>query len=131
MEVNRADEADLERASSDVFETSVRKRTGFTEDLPDGMSLSVNEVVFAPGERTNFHDHSIRQVLYVVSGKGVLATEDERHEVSAGDIISIPPDEAHWHGATDDDEFRHLSIVVRDPESGGTTALPDIPLPDE
>jgi len=125
MEIVEAEDRDLERVTGDVFVSSVGKREGIAEDLPHDLTLSVNEVIFEPGERTEFHKHTIRQVLYVTGGRGIVATEDEERTVTEGDVISFPPEEPHWHGATDEDEFRHLSIVVRDPETGGTVALPD------
>ena len=37
-------------------------------------------------------------------------------EISAGDAISIPAGETHWHGATPDSYLMHLSITT-----GGAT----------
>lgn len=122
MDVKRLSEQEATEANGPVFETQVHKKEGFSEDFDD-KTLSVSEVVFAPGERTNFHTHTIRQILYVTGGAGIVATESEEVPVSEGDLISIPAEERHWHGATESDEFRHLSIVIRDPERGGT--IPD------
>lgn len=122
MDVKRLSEREATEAKGPVFETQVHKKDGFSEDFDD-RTLSVSEVVFAPGERTNFHTHTIRQILYVTGGTGIVATESDEVAVSEGDLISIPPAERHWHGATESDEFRHLSVVIRDPEHGGT--IPD------
>lgn len=123
MELKRAEGAEVETLTGPVFETQVHKREGVTEDIGDDISLSVSEIVFAPGERTAMHTHTIRQVLVITGGEGILKSVDEQFEVTAGDIISIPPDEEHWHGATEDSEFRHISIVARDPTHGGTIAV--------
>jgi quercetin dioxygenase-like cupin family protein len=119
MEIKRLAEQEAVESTGPVFDTQVHKKTGFSEDFDD-KTVSISEVIFAPGERTNFHTHTIRQFLYVTGGRGIVATEDEEFVVEEGDVISIPPEEVHWHGATDDDEFRHISVVVRDPEHGGT-----------
>jgi quercetin dioxygenase-like cupin family protein len=124
MEVKRAAEMDPEVVTGPVFETQVTKKTGFSESFDD-KTLSVNEVIFAPGERTTPHSHTIRQVLYITGGTGVIASDSEEHVVSAGDMISIPPEEVHWHGASEGESFSHLSIVVRDPTHGGTVPETD------
>ena len=41
----------------------------------------------------------------------MVATEDEEIVVGVGDVVFFPEDEKHWHGATKDSEFSHLSIV--------------------
>jgi quercetin dioxygenase-like cupin family protein len=49
-------------------------------------------------------------VLFVTSGKGIVATEQEQVEIQPGDIIHIPAGEKHWHGAAQDSEMSHLAI---------------------
>lgn len=72
--------------------------------------LDVIVVRFSPGARTYLHTHAVPQVLHCVEGRGILATEGERHEVGPGDIVYVPAGEAHWHGAAKDSSFVHLSI---------------------
>jgi quercetin dioxygenase-like cupin family protein len=72
--------------------------------------LDIILVRFAPGARTFLHSHAAPQVLQCVEGRGILATEAERHEVGPGDIVFVPAGEMHWHGATPDSPFVHLSI---------------------
>jgi len=69
-------------------------------------------VTFPPGVRNKFHTHSREQMLFVTDGKGIVATENEEVEVTKGDIILIPADEKHWHGATADSTFSHLYITL-------------------
>jgi len=68
-------------------------------------------VKFAPGSRNRFHTHSSGQILYVTEGKGIVATKDQEHIVTPGMVIFVPPGEEHWHGATKDSSFAHLSII--------------------
>ena len=67
-------------------------------------------VTFSPGARLNFHTHPAEQILYVTDGKGIVATKDKEYTVTPGTVISIPPDEVHWHGATKDSSFSHLAL---------------------
>jgi quercetin dioxygenase-like cupin family protein len=85
-------------------------------DHPDGITLLA--VQFAPGARTDWHSHPGGQLLYVVSGSGMVQNEEGKAaRISAGDVVHAPPGERHWHGATPDAPMMHLSIT-----SGGETA---------
>jgi len=66
---------------------------------------------FPKGVRSGVHVHEFDQVHLVLSGKGIIA--DEKREVifTEGMVAFIPAGERHWHGATDDSEFSHLSIM--------------------
>ena len=66
---------------------------------------------FAPGARNKFHTHSREQILYVTEGKGIVATRDKEYTVTPGTVVYIPVNEEHWHGATKDSSFAHLSII--------------------
>ena len=74
--------------------------------------LKMMMISFSPGARTKFHTHTFEQVLYVTEGKGVVATEKEEHVVTPGVIAYIPVGERHWHGATEDTSFSHISIIT-------------------
>jgi len=72
--------------------------------------LVVAMVKFEPGAGNRMHAHTGEQVLVVTEGKGVVATEKEQQIVTAGTVVYIPANEMHWHGATGDSAFAHLSI---------------------
>ena len=72
--------------------------------------LGILMVRFSKGVRNKFHSHSTDQVLFVTSGMGIVATEQEQVQIKPGDVIHIPAGERHWHGATEDSEMSHLAI---------------------
>ncbi len=72
--------------------------------------LEILAVHFAPGARTTPHTHEQDQVLHIVSGQGIVATENEERTVFPGDVITIKADTWHWHGATAESEMCHISI---------------------
>jgi quercetin dioxygenase-like cupin family protein len=72
--------------------------------------LDIVLVSFAPGAHTYLHTHDVPQVLHCIEGAGILATEHERYAVGPGDVVYVPAGEPHWHGATEDSAFTHLSI---------------------
>ena len=47
----------------------------------------------------------------VVSGISLVGLRNEPlHIIKAGDIVWIPPDEEHWHGATASNSMTHIAI---------------------
>jgi len=78
--------------------------------LPDSKEFNLNIVNFGQGVRNKFHAHDSEQVLIVTSGKGYIATETEKKEITAGAVVLIPAGEKHWHGAADDSEFSHIYV---------------------
>ncbi len=76
-----------------------------------GNKVQVMMVNFAPGARNKMHTHATEQILIVTEGKGIVSTKDEEHIVTPGMIVYILPNEEHWHGATNDSTFSHLSIL--------------------
>ena len=78
--------------------------------VPESKEYDVNVVNFGRGVRNKFHSHDYEQILIVTSGKGIIATEKEEKVITVGDVVFIPADEIHWHGATPDTEFSHIYI---------------------
>jgi quercetin dioxygenase-like cupin family protein len=74
---------------------------------------SVLFVRFEPGARNNWHSHSGGQLLFVTEGEGYLQTRGQPPLIiRAGDAVSCPPDEEHWHGATPDGPgMTHLAVT--------------------
>lgn len=75
----------------------------------DATAVDLVAVFFDPGARTRPHVHKSEQVLYVVEGEGVVATERERRLIRPGDIVIVQAGEWHWHGATKTSAMGHLS----------------------
>ena len=73
-------------------------------------NFQVTQVNFKRGVRNKFHKHDSEQILIVTEGKGIVATDEEEVVVTVGDVIYIPANEKHWHGATKDSTFSHLYI---------------------
>ena len=71
-------------------------------------------ISFAAGARNKFHAHTSDQILYVTKGTGIVATEKEEAQVNEGDVILIPAGEKHWHGATTEAKFAHISLLTLD-----------------
>ena len=71
----------------------------------------IGNVTFAPGARNNWHFHKVGQVLLVTGGEGWYQEEGKSAQLlKAGDVVNIPANVKHWHGATKDSWFVHLAI---------------------
>jgi quercetin dioxygenase-like cupin family protein len=93
--------------------------------------LRVNAVHFAPGARTAWHSHAVGQTLIVTDGVGrVQSRGGDVHDVRAGDTITTPPGEWHWHGAAPSHVMTHLAIWEA-PSSGPESRWGDAVTDDE
>lgn len=77
---------------------------------------SVGQVTFEPAGRTLWHTHPAGQVLLVTGGRGFYQERGKAaRPLAAGDVVVIPKDVEHWHGAARDSRFVHIAISnVRD-----------------
>ena len=81
----------------------------------DNMFLA--NVTFEPGCRNNWHiHHSTKnggQILICVEGEGWYQEEGkEAQSLKVGDIVTIPANVKHWHGAKKDSWFSHIAVEV-------------------
>ena len=76
----------------------------------DNFNCSV--VNFSQGCTTGWHVHDCDQILVVTAGKGMVASETEEREISAGDVVHIKAGERHWHGATADSSMSHITVTT-------------------
>lgn len=77
----------------------------------------IGNVTFEPGCRNNWHIHHAKsgggQILLVTAGKGYYQEwGKEARELHPGDVVNIPAEVKHWHGAAPDSWFAHLAIEV-------------------
>lgn len=82
--------------------------------------LSVGNVTFEPACRNNWHIHRKGgQILLVTAGRGYYQEWGKAaQELKPGDVVNIPPDVKHWHGAAPNEWFQHLAIEI--PADGAT-----------
>lgn len=76
----------------------------------DALGVELISVWFEAGSRTRPHVHPVDQVLQVVEGEGIVATESEKQIIRPGDWVVVPAGVWHWHGATPDSAMCHVSI---------------------
>jgi len=74
--------------------------------------FSAGAVTFESGARTNWHTHPKGQVLIVTDGSGFY--QEKGHPARAikkGDVVNIPENVEHWHGASAKSALTHIAIT--------------------
>src|SRR5574344_1043159 len=76
--------------------------------------VGIGNVTFEPGCRNNWHiHHKGGQILLVTAGRGYYQEWGKpAQELKPGDVVNIPPEVKHWHGAAPTSWFVHLAIEV-------------------
>lgn len=76
--------------------------------------VTIGNVTFEPGCRSNWHiHHKGGQILLCTAGRGYYQEwGKEAQELHPGDVVNIPPEVKHWHGAAKDSWFAHLAVEV-------------------
>lgn len=79
----------------------------------EGHPVSVSLVRFERGARNHWHYHEGGQLLHVVEGEGwVQARGQDPQRIAAGDSVSAPAGEEHWHGAGKDRGMAHIAVSI-------------------
>lgn len=84
---------------------------------PEGIAPFMANVTFEPGCRNNWHIHRSAggggQILLCVAGEGWYQEWGGRaRSLKAGDVVVIPANVKHWHGAKKDSPFSHIAVEV-------------------
>ena len=80
-------------------------------------TVFIANVTFEPGCRNNWHIHHAKkgggQLLVCVDGEGWYQEEGKPvQSLKPGDVVTIPAEVKHWHGAKKDCWFSHLAVEV-------------------
>ena len=111
MKVVNPDEIEPMIATDQPLFTGGEVEARFLLGREDAKELGIGIMSFGPGGRTKLHTHTSEQILFITEGKGLVGTENEEIVVTPGTIVYFPAGENHWHGATKDSSFAHVSIA--------------------
>jgi len=74
--------------------------------------FALGSVTFEPGARTVWHTHPKGQVLIVTEGEGFYQEKGKPAQaLKKGDVVNIPENTEHWHGASADHKLVHIAIT--------------------
>jgi quercetin dioxygenase-like cupin family protein len=109
MEIKRNGTQISTKGAADYFTGTVRVDPLFQP--PDPARARGSAVTFEPGARTHWHTHPLGQTLIVTAGCGrVQRWGGPIEEIKPGDVVWIPPNEKHWHGAAPGTAMTHIAI---------------------
>ena len=91
--------------------------------------VAIGNVTFEPGCRNNWHIHHAKegggQILLCTAGKGWYQEwGKEARSLGPGDVVIIPPEVKHWHGAAAHSWFAHLAVEVPGTETSNEWCEP-------
>ncbi len=86
----------------------------YLKPITTSNGVPMYNVTFEPKCRNNWHiHHKGGQILLVTQGRGwYQAWGEEPRELHPGDVVNIPPETKHWHGAAKDSWFTHIAVEV-------------------
>jgi quercetin dioxygenase-like cupin family protein len=109
MELKRNGSQPSAKGPEETFSGNVRVDPLFAAPGPGRFSGAL--VTFEPGARSAWHTHPLGQTLIVTAGRGWVQSEGgPKYEINPGDVVTCPPNEKHWHGATPTTAMSHIAI---------------------
>jgi quercetin dioxygenase-like cupin family protein len=110
MEITRVATDESQKGNDDHFRGAIRVDR-IVKTPHDPARTHCSYVTFEPGSRTAWHTHPLGQILVITAGCGWVKQErGKKKEVHPGDVVWIPPDKKHWHGATAETTMTHIAI---------------------
>jgi quercetin dioxygenase-like cupin family protein len=99
ISISRRGSQPSQKGPAEYFTGSVRVDPLFQATAPSRTSGAY--VTFERGARSAWHTHPLGQTLIVTAGSGLVQRWGRPvEEMREGDVVSIPPGQKHWHGAS-------------------------------
>jgi len=109
MELKKSGSQPSQKAPADHFTGTVRLDPLFQASPPGRVSGA--HVTFEPCARTDWHWHPLGQTLIVTFGCGLHQRwGGPIEEIRPGDVVTVGPNEKHWHGASPTTAMAHIAI---------------------
>jgi 4-carboxymuconolactone decarboxylase len=109
LNIMRAATTKKVEGSPDYFTGRVTISTPYKGSRPARIGGAT--VSFDGGARTAWHTHPLGQTLFIISGKGrVQMAGGPIEEVAPGDVVFVPPQTKHWHGADPATPMAHFAV---------------------
>lgn len=122
VEVRSASAQQVTVGSAETFTGDVRISSPFQALLP--ATAGGATVTFTARARTAWHTHPLGQTLIVTEGQGLVQQQGQPALIiRPGDVVTIPPNVRHWHGAGPQGSMTHIAIAEK--ENGSAVAWQD------
>jgi quercetin dioxygenase-like cupin family protein len=109
MTIKRNGSQPSQKAPPEHFTGAVRIDPLFQQSPPARAGGAY--VTFEPCARSDWHTHPLGQCLIVTFGCGLHQRwGGPVEEIRAGDVVTVGPNEKHWHGASPGTTMTHIAI---------------------
>ncbi len=98
-------------------------------NLLSSKQVAIAAVTFEPGCRNHWHIHHAKtgggQILIATAGRGYCQLwGEEPIELKPGDVVNVPANAKHWHGASPNEWFQHIAVEVTGTETSNEWCEP-------
>ena len=100
----------------------VRWLIGSEDEAPN---FAMREFVVEPDGHTPRHFHPYEHEVYVIEGRGTVAEGDRIHEISAGDVILVKPNEVHQFRNPGNQPLKFLCLIPNSAYDQPVTTAPE------
>jgi quercetin dioxygenase-like cupin family protein len=109
MDLKRSGSQPSQKGSTEHFTGTVRIDPLFQSSAPARAGGAY--VTFEPCARSDWHTHPLGQTLIVTFGCGLHQRwGGPIEEIRSGDVVTVGPNEKHWHGASKATAMTHIAI---------------------
>jgi len=109
MTIQRIGSQASQKAPAEHFTGTVRIDPLFQSNPPARAGGAY--VTFEPCSRSDWHTHPLGQTLIVTAGCGFHQRwGGPVEEIRPGDVVTVGPNEKHWHGASPTTAMTHIAI---------------------
>ncbi len=86
--------------------------TTYLQAITAEMGESLSNVTFEPCARTDWHYHTLGQILLVLDGEGRFQERGQDPiAIKQGQVVNIKPYVEHWHGAGPQTWMTHIALM--------------------
>jgi len=85
--------------------------TRISRGAADTKGLNISLVRFPKGVRRPWSTHPHDQYAWIISGKGIIASEEKETVLHPGSMVFIPANTRHQHGASEEAGMTQLSVI--------------------
>jgi len=122
VEVRTAASSPVSTGAKETFTGVVHISSAF-QAQPPGRAGGAT-VSFEARARTAWHTHPLGQTLVVTAGLGLVQQQGQPAQaIRPGDVVAIPANVRHWHGAGPDGSMTHVAIAEK--EDGNSVTWQD------
>ena len=100
-----------EIAVTDYGSTDTSIRWLITKEKDGAPRFSIRRFEMKPGGQIGMHSHPQEHEIYILSGKGEIFSNNEKHEIKENDVLYVPPDEEHGYKNTGEENLVFLCVI--------------------